>query len=205
MRGLCRPATLRNTRRDDSRAVAHPGSLVPDSPRSLMVHHNVVCTEVLRRHVDLVKEVLAELLARPILVVARLVLAAAEPAPLEVARAAADVVAAAVLLGGDAALGACLRVGADPLGRLDLWKRKPCVGQRKPRAAAPPPPKTRPLPSAGRRTFAAASPCRARRSPATARRGWRTARCRATPAGTLRRRRCRTRRRWRGGLSAARA
>ena len=105
-----------------------------------MVHHNVVCTEVLRRHVDLVKEVLAELLARPILVVARLVLAAAEPAPLELARAAADVVAAAVLLGGDAALGARLRVGADPLGRLDLWKRKPGVGQRKPRAARPPSP-----------------------------------------------------------------
>mmetsp|Transcript_5168 Transcript_5168/g.15405 ORF Transcript_5168/g.15405 Transcript_5168/m.15405 type:complete len:502 (+) Transcript_5168:208-1713(+) len=143
MRGLCRPATLRNTRRDDSRAVAHPGSLVPDSPRSLMVHHNVVCTEVLRRHVDLVKEVLAELLARPILVVARLVLAAAEPAPLELARAAADVVAAAVLLGGDAALGARLRVGADPLGRLDLFHQPVAVllPQRLPAAlvARPPP------------------------------------------------------------------
>jgi len=97
-------------RRDTIRAPSHTLEAWSLTPKSLMVNHYVVCTEVLRRHVDLVKEVLAELLARPILVVARLVLAAAEPAPLEVARAAADVVAAAVLLGGDAALGARLRI-----------------------------------------------------------------------------------------------
>ena len=62
-----------------------------------MVEHDPVPRKLLARQPGLLEEVVRELLARPILVVARLVRLPAQPAPLITAVPARDVVAAAIL------------------------------------------------------------------------------------------------------------
>ena len=87
-----------------------------------MIFDGKLLLELLSSQVDLVKEVLRELLARAIPVVAQLVLTGTKPAPLESAGAARDVIAAAILLYRRVARRARLRVGEDPFGRLYLIK-----------------------------------------------------------------------------------
>lgn len=83
-----------------------------------MIEHPVLPMEVIRRHADLIEKVLRELLAPALLVMARRVLLLAEPAPLEAALVAGDVVAPPILLDVRAAARARLRVARHPLGRL---------------------------------------------------------------------------------------
>mmetsp|Transcript_43684 Transcript_43684/g.128602 ORF Transcript_43684/g.128602 Transcript_43684/m.128602 type:complete len:258 (-) Transcript_43684:104-877(-) len=88
--------------------------------RSPMVDDHIIVVELLGGQVDLIEKVLRELLAAAVLEVARLVLGVAEPAPLVVAVAAGDVVAAAVLLDLGGALRARLGVLEHPLAALHL-------------------------------------------------------------------------------------
>ena len=88
-----------------------------------MVQNHEPRIKLLPGEIKLIKKVLRELLATSaaaLSVVPGLVFAIAEPAPLEVAVAARDVVAAAILLDGGAAIRARLRVLQHPLGRFDL-------------------------------------------------------------------------------------
>ena len=84
-----------------------------------MVQNHEPFIKLLPGEIELIKKVLRELLATSaaaLSVVPGLVFAIAKPAPLEVAVAARDVVAAAILLDGGAAIWARLRVLQHPLG-----------------------------------------------------------------------------------------